>query len=106
MDLEEKIKHYREISKQIAALEEQRKALGSSILQQMQNKTMQVAQYLVRRYRRLSISLPLDRARELSATKMEETIDREKIKALYEGGQMMEGVSEIEYIQVSEKAIP
>ncbi len=101
MDLEQQLKTYREIGKQIQELEQQKKMLGISIMQQMQDKTMRVADYLVRRYSRISINLSIEEARVLDATKIEEIIDKDKIKVLYQQGKPMNGVSETQYIQIS-----
>lgn len=103
MDLEEQIKLHYEMGRKMNELEEQRKALGAQIAAQMHAKTLQVADYLVRRYKRLSIRLSVDDARALNATKLEESVDRDKIKELYETGKSMDGVSEIEWIQISLK---
>ena len=101
MNLEEQIRAYNELGKNIDELEQQKKALGAAIMQQMQEKTMRVADYLVRRYSRLSIKLSTEEARTLDAIKIEEAVDKGKIKALYQLGKPMQGVSEIQYIQIS-----
>ena len=101
MTLEEQIRAYAEIGKQINELDQQKKALGNAIMQQMEGKTVRVADYLVRRYSRLSIKLSIEEARVFDAVKIEETVDKEKIKALYQLGHPVQGVSETEYISVS-----
>jgi len=101
MNLEEQIKVYKEIGGKIEELEQQKKALGVTIMEQMSDKTLRTVDYLVRRYSRLSIKLSLEEARLLSATKMEETVDKDKIKILYQQGQPIQGVSETHFIQVS-----
>ena len=103
MALEEQIRVYWELGKKIESLEQERKALGSSIMQQMEGRTLKVSDFFVRRMGRFSIKLTLEEARTFDAIKIEETIDREKIKALYQSGQCVDGVSETEYIQVSLK---
>jgi len=102
MNLEEKIAAHKELGKKIDVLEEERKALSQAIMQEMHGKTMQVANFLVRKYSRLSIKIPLEKARILGAVKMEEVVDKEKIKSLYQLDKTMEGVSEIQYIQISD----
>ena len=101
MNLEEQVKLHKELSLQIEALEEQKKVLGLSIMQAMTDKTLKVPGYLVRCFNRLSIKLSLEEARSLNAVKFEETVDKDKIKALCKDGQLINGVSEIKYIQVS-----
>jgi len=101
MNLEEQIKMHKALSQKIEELEQERKALGNSILQQMQEKSMHVAGYIVRRFTRLSFKLSLNEARALNATKMEEIVDKDKIRALYQQNQSIAGISEIHYIQIS-----
>lgn len=103
MELEEQIAAYRELAKKIRELEEQKKALSAMILQQMDTKILHVANYVVRRYNRLSIKLSLEEARILDSVKMEEVIDKDRIKSLYEAGNSIPGVTEIQWVQVSEK---
>ncbi|MBA3957570.1 MAG: hypothetical protein H0X51_04135 [Parachlamydiaceae bacterium] len=103
MTLEEQVKLYKELAKKIEAMEEQKRALGQSIMQQMQNKILKVPGFLVRFCSRLSIKLPLEEARLINAVKLEEVVDKDKIKALYNNGQTINGVSEIRYIQVVEQ---
>ena len=67
----------------------------------MQDKTMQIAGHTVRLYSRLSIKLSIEAARTYNAVKLEESVDKEKIKALYQQGTPIQGVSEIHYIQVT-----
>lgn len=102
MNLEEQIKLHKQLSKQIDELEEKKRALGLAIMQQMQNKTLRIAGFLVRKFSRLSIKTSLEDARILNAIKIEEMVDKDKIKALYNNGQPIGGISEIHYIQVSE----
>jgi hypothetical protein len=101
MNLEEQIRIHKEISQKIDELEEQKKILSMAIMQQMEGKTFQSADYLVRKITRLSIKISLDDARALDAIKMEETVDKEKIKEYHQKGIPIEGVSEYEYITVT-----
>jgi hypothetical protein len=101
MDLEEQLRVYTELRQKIEELEEQKKALGAAIMQQMQEKTLSVSDYVIRRYSRLSYKLSIAAARAFDATKMEETVDKDKLKALYYAGNLIPGISEIHYIQVT-----
>jgi hypothetical protein len=101
MNLEEQIKMHKELSYAIEELERKKRALGIAIMQQMQGKSMQVANYVVKRFMRLSFKVSLEEARLLNATKMEETVDRDKLKILYQQNYPIQGVSEVHYIQVS-----
>jgi hypothetical protein len=103
MNLEEQIKLHQELSKKIAELEEKKQILGISILQQMQSKVLQVPGFLVRQYSRLCIKTSIEEARSLQATKVDEVIDKDKIKMLYNNGEPINGISEVRYIQISEK---
>jgi hypothetical protein len=101
MNLEEQIKAHKELSLTIEELERQKKALGLAIMQQMQSKTLRVGNYLVKKFMRLSIKLSLQEARTLNAIKLEENIDRDKIRELYEQGDPIQGISEVHYIQIT-----
>lgn len=101
MNLEEQIRLHKEISKQIEALEEQKKALGQSIMEAMAGKSLQMGRYVVKRHSRLSITTPLDQARSYHAVKLEEVVDKEKLKALFKSGQSIPGIKECDYIVIS-----
>jgi hypothetical protein len=102
MNLEEQIKAHKELSRKIEELEQQKKALGISIMRQMQDKSLRVSNYLVRRFMRLSFKVSLEQARTLNATKMEESVDKDKLKNLYQQNPSIQGISEVHYIQISE----
>ncbi len=101
MELEEQIRLHKEISKKIEELEEQKRLLSQAIMQSMSEKTLQMGSYFVRRYSRLSITMTPDEARPYNAVKLEETVDKEKIKELFKQGNSIAGVKEIEYIQIT-----
>jgi hypothetical protein len=101
MTLEERIRLHKEISLKIEELEEQKKALSQSIMQEMSGKSLQMGSYLVRRYSRLSITTSLDQARCHDAVKLEEVVDKDKIKMLHKSGQVIAGIKEFDYIVVS-----
>lgn len=101
MNLEEKIKLHRDLSNKINEMEEQKKSLGLAIMQEMQSKTLRLGGCLVRCCSRLSIKLSIEEARSLNAVKLEETVDKDKIKTLYNQGLSINGVNEIHYIQIS-----
>lgn len=98
----EKVKAYSALKEKIEALETQKKALVAEILQLMPKKTksLPVPGYIVKRAMRLSIKTSLESAKLLGAVKMEEVIDKEKIKGLYALGHPVSDVSEIHFIQV------
>lgn len=101
LSLEEEIKLHKEISLKIEELEQKKKELGLSIMKKMVSSVLQVPGYRVRRCHRLSIAVSIDNARKFNAVKMEEVVDKDIIKALYANGQAIEGVSEVNYIQIS-----
>ncbi len=103
MELEEKIARYKDLGHQIAELEMQKKALVAEILQSIpkESKSIQVAGNNVKRVRRLSIRTSLEAAKLFEAVKMQEVVDKDKLKKLYEQGQNIPDVTEFEYIQVS-----
>jgi hypothetical protein len=101
MSLEELIRAYQELTRHIADLENKKKELSRAILKEMSEKTLSVAGYIVRRYERLSIKMSIEEARKLEATKMEEVLDRDKLKIIHQSGQAIPGVSLTPFIQVS-----
>lgn len=103
MNLEEQSHLHKEISRKIEELEEKKKLLGQEILQAMTGKILQMGSYTVRRQSRLSIVTPLDQAREYNAVKLEEVVDKDKLKSLYKSGISIPGVKESEFIIVSVK---
>jgi hypothetical protein len=98
--LETYIQAYKELAQRIAELEEQKKQFGSIILQQMKAKTMSIAGYVVRKCERLNVRTDLQKAREWNATKMEEVIDKDKLKQLYQAGHTIPGISISQFIQI------
>lgn len=102
MVLEEKIEVYKALRKEIEELEMKKKILGAEILSMMPSdtKTLIVASHVVKRYSRLSIRTSLENARLIGASKMEEVVDKDKIKDLFALGQSIPGVTEYKYIQV------
>ena len=101
MTLEDQIRLHKALTLQIEQLEVQRKQLGLSILQAMPNNSLQFGNFYIRRCSRLSIKLSLEEARALQATKLEETVDKDKIKTLHRSGQSIKGVYETEYISIT-----
>lgn len=101
MNLEEQVRLHKEISQKIEELEEQKKALGQSIMKTMQGKSFQSGRYFVKYCSRISICTTLEEARSLNAIKVEEVVDKERIKDLSKMGHSVPGVKKIEYIQIS-----
>ncbi len=101
MTFDDQVRKYKELSRTIDDLEQEKKALGGYIMQQMKDKSMRVGDFIVKRFMRLSIHLSVEDARILNAVKQEEVVDKEKVKALYHSGQQVQGVSEVHYIQIS-----
>lgn len=102
MSIEQQVKEYKTLSAQIAELDARRKALGKEILQQMPAyaKCHYVDEWVVRRYSRVTIKTTLEEAKGLGLSKVEEVVDKDKIKELFERGQMIPNVSKTEYITV------
>lgn len=103
MTIEEKIQLYKSLGKQIEELEEQKKLLAKEILQAIpqDTKMVRIADYNVRRISRLSIKISLENARLLDAVKMEEVIDKDRIKELYEKGHELPDVSEYSILNIA-----
>jgi len=103
ISIEEKVKIYKELARQIEELETYKKAIVAEILQLLpkDRKNVRIAEYNVRRMTRLSIRTSLEEAKRFEAVKLEEVIDKEKIKSLFALGHSVPGVSEFQFIQVS-----
>lgn len=105
MHLQDQVRLHKELSKKIEELESQKKNLALAIMQQMTSKTMAMPGFIVRRCNRLSIKVSLEEARALDAIQLEETINKDRIKALYNAGHPISGISEIQYIQISSTSL-
>lgn len=100
LPLEEQVRLHKELSEKIEELETLKKTLGQSILKKMTTKSLQVGNYLVKQYTRLSITTTPDEARFYNAVKLEEVVDKEKIKALFKSGTLIPNVKMCEYIVI------
>lgn len=106
MQLDEKIAIYKSLMREIDALEEKKKQMAQEIIAEMPDKKFETCLFKAFRYQRLLIRTSLEEARLLSATKMEERIDREKIKHMFHSGVPIEGVEEHSYLIVRAKEQP
>lgn len=103
MDLAEKIATYKQLIRQIGILEEEKRKISQEIIAEMPEKRFESAEFKAIRYQRLSIRPPLELARLLHATRMEEQVDKEKIKQIFHSGVHIEGVEMRSYLLVSAK---
>jgi len=103
MDVEKKIADYKDLGRRIEELERQKKVLVAEILQfiPLETKSIHIGGNCVKRVRRLSIRTSIESAKLFQAVKMQEVVDKEKIKRLYEQGQQIPDVTEFEFIQVT-----
>lgn len=103
MDLAEKIATYKNLIRQIEMLVEEKQKISQEIIAEMPDKRFETDEFRAFRYQRLSIRPSLELARQLDATKMEEQIDKEKIKQIFHSGVSIEGVEMRSYLNVSVK---
>lgn len=103
MELSEKVATYKKLIRQIEALEKEKQQITQEIIAEMPDRKFETPEFKAIRYQRLSIRPPLEIARQLSATKMEEQVDKEKIKEIFYSGVPIEGVEERSYLLVSAK---
>lgn len=101
-DLEGKVAEYIELKRKIEELETRKKALSLEILEFVPKETPRVdlSECWVKRASVFSIKTSLAHAQECGAVKIEEVVDKQKLKELYKSGQNPPGVSEVHYIQV------
>ena len=59
-----------------------------------------IGEYELSKRVRINIKVPIEKARELGATKEQETIDRPKLSSLHKSGVKIEGVTETIYLSV------
>ena len=102
-EIENKVAAYKELGQKIEELEEQKKKLVEEILTLMpqEAQSLRVAHFQVKRIVRLSIKTTLEEAKVWDAIKLEQVLDKQKIKKLFASGQPIPNVSEYQYIQVS-----
>lgn len=107
MELEEKVKAYKELVSKIEEFEEQKRLLSADILLLMpkEKNSIRLAGFQVRRIMRLSIKTSIEEAKLLGAVKLEEVIDKEMIKELFTTGHPVPNVSQIQFIQVSKSHV-
>ena len=103
MTLEDKIRRYKEIGQTIENLEAQKKSLVQEILALLppDAPSLDVAEYRVRRAGKFIIKTSLETARTFDCVRLEETVDKTKIKRLIEQGQYIPDVTQIHFIQVT-----
>ena len=102
MDLEVQVKRHKEISRLIDELEKERKAIGVALLERMKGgKLLLVADFVIKKVQRFSFAVSIEEARKHNATKMEEAVDKEKLKSLFIEGSDIKGISQFQYVQVS-----
>ena len=103
MTLEDKISAYKELRRKIDEMEEQKKLLITEILQLMptHTKTVCIDDYRVSRYVRYSVRTSLETAKLFDATKIEEGVDKKRLKQLFLLGHPIPDVSQSEFITVT-----
>ncbi len=103
MSLEEKVRTYKELRAKIKEMEAQTKTLIAEILELMptETKSIRVAEYQVRRWVRFSVRTSLETARLFDATKMEEVVDKDRLKQLFEQGHPIPDVSQSQLINIT-----
>ena len=101
-ELEAKLNKYKEIANKVGELEHQRKQIGKELLQSFPTDLKKYAtpNFRVSKQRRVNVKTTLDDARQLRSTKIEETIDKDKLLLLHETGQRVPGITVTEFVQV------
>ncbi len=97
--LEEKILRYKQIQEQVKKLEEEKQHVYKEILQSFPQEETEIfsERYRVKRYSRMTIKTTVEEARVFQATRIEEIIDKEKIKELVQSGILVPNVTEASY---------
>ena len=95
MSFEEKVKEHKEISLKIRKLEEERKLLSQELLMLMP-KNMRVVtagDYQVKRFSRITFKTTVEEARTFDAVRMEEGVDKDRLKHLPTMGHPIPGLT-------------
>lgn len=104
MSLEEKIVRYREIQEKIKLLEEEKKKVYQEILDSFPDCQKEIFSQTcrVRKFVRMTIKTTLEEARIFQATKTEEIVDKDKIKALIKTGMSIPNVDQVAYFLIQD----
>jgi hypothetical protein len=99
MTLEEKIIEYKELQAQIKVLEEKKAESYKEILASFPKNSQEInsENFRVKRYTKFTIRTTLEEARAFQATKVEESVDKERIKELIHTGICIPHVTETSY---------
>lgn len=108
MTLEEKIIEYKALQEQIKALEEKKAELYKQILASFPRDSGEInsENYRVKRYTKFTIRTTVEEARAFQATKVEESVDKEKIKELIHSGIFVPNVTEASYFFIHNQQPP
>jgi hypothetical protein len=99
MSLEEKIVEYQLINAQIKELEATKQKVYKEILKELprNQKVVFSENFQISQHTRFTIKTSLEEARPFNATKVEEIVDKEKIKQLVLSGLLVPNVTEARY---------
>ncbi|MFQ5730057.1 MAG: hypothetical protein ACE5GN_06825 [Waddliaceae bacterium] len=102
--LEARLRAYKELSSKIRELEQPRKQIGQELLHNFPVglKKYSTPHFRVFRQERINVKTTLEDAHRYRAVKVEETVDKERLKALHNSGQPIPGVTRTEFVQVRE----
>ncbi|MEN9343400.1 MAG: hypothetical protein RLZZ453_187 [Chlamydiota bacterium] len=102
MSLEENIIKYKQLQEAIKKLEEEKQNVYKEILQAFppDEKEIFSENYQVKKHLRVTIRTTLEEARSFQATKIEEVIDKQKIKEYIRQGIAIPNVTETGYFFV------
>ncbi len=102
MSLEEKVLKYKQIQNEIKRLETEKEIVYEEILHSFQQdeKELFSESFRVRKYVRLSIKTTVEEAKAFGATKVEELVDKDKIKEIIHSGVLVPNVTETNYFLV------
>lgn len=101
--LEALLRAYKEISEQIRQLERQKAEMSRALLNSFPTelKKYSTPQFRVFRQKRLNIKTTLEEARLYNAVKLQEVVDKDRLRSLCLLGEEIPGISYSEYVLVN-----
>lgn len=103
--LEEKVLAYKELRAKISALEEERQKVYQEILAAFPENELiiEAENFRIKKHTRLTIRTTVEEARAFNATKVDEIVDKDKIKKLVFSGTFVPNVTEASYFFIHDR---
>ena len=106
MEFDEKVKVCKELSLEIARLDEKRRALSKEIFAEMPKELNAVdsGDYRIRKCKRIVIKTTIDEAREFDAVSVQEVVNKDRLKRLHTMGHLVPNITQYDYIAIVDQS--